>query len=79
MEHRPDYLRKSQAEREREVAERQGEMEKLAAGIQVVERPETRNVPEQGEKAAEKKDSEKKTAEKKDADKEAETGEGALR
>ena len=84
MEHRPDYLRKSQAEREREVAERQGEMEKLAAGIQVVERPETRNVPEQGEKAAEKKDSEKKdsekkTAEKKGADKEAETGEGALR
>lgn len=38
MEHRPDYLRKSQAEREREVAERQGELEKLAAGIQVVER-----------------------------------------
>lgn len=37
-EHRPDYLRKSQAEREREVAERQGEMDKLAAGIVVVER-----------------------------------------
>ena len=34
---RPDYLKKSQAEREREVAERQGEMEKLAAGIVVVE------------------------------------------
>ena len=32
-EHKPDYLRKSQAEREREVAERQGEMDKLAAGI----------------------------------------------
>lgn len=28
-EHKPDYLRKSQAEREREVAERQGEMDKL--------------------------------------------------
>lgn len=38
MEHKPDYLRKSQAEREREVAERQGEMDKLAAGIVVVER-----------------------------------------
>lgn len=37
-EHRPDYLRKSQAEREREVAERQGELEKLAAGIQIVDR-----------------------------------------
>ena len=37
-EHKPDYLRKSQAEREREVAERQGEMDKLAAGIVVVER-----------------------------------------
>lgn len=37
-EHRPDYLRKSQAEREREVAERQGEMDKLAAGIVVVEK-----------------------------------------
>ncbi len=36
-EHSPDYLRKSQAEREREVAERQGEMDKLAAGIVVVE------------------------------------------
>ena len=36
-EHRPDYLRKSQAERERDVAERQGELEKLAAGIVVVE------------------------------------------
>jgi len=36
-EHKPDYLRKSQAEREREVAERQGEMDKLAAGIVVVE------------------------------------------
>ena len=34
---RPDYLKKSQAEREREVVERQGEMEKLAAGIVVVE------------------------------------------
>ncbi len=31
-------MRKSQAEREREVAERQGEMDKLAAGIVVVER-----------------------------------------
>ncbi len=37
-EHRPDYLRKSQAEREREIAERQGEMDKLAAGIVVVEK-----------------------------------------
>ena len=37
-EHKPDYLRKSQAEREREVAERQGEMDKLAAGIVVVEK-----------------------------------------
>ena len=36
--HKPDYLRKSQAEREREVAERQGEMDKLAAGIVVVEK-----------------------------------------
>lgn len=36
--HRPDYLKKSQAEREREVAERQGEMDKLAAGIVVKER-----------------------------------------
>lgn len=39
-EHCPDYLRKSQAEREREVAERQGEMDKLAAGIVVTERKE---------------------------------------
>lgn len=38
MEHKPDYLRKSQAERERELAERQGELDKLAAGIQVVEK-----------------------------------------
>lgn len=37
-EHSPDYLRKSQAEREWEVAERQGELEKLAAGIQIVDR-----------------------------------------
>lgn len=37
-EHKPDYLRKSQAERERETAERQGELEKLAAGIVVVEK-----------------------------------------
>lgn len=37
-EHKPDYLRKSQAEREREVAERQGEMDKLAAGIVIVEK-----------------------------------------
>lgn len=37
-DHKPDYLRKSQAEREREVAERQGELQKLAAGIVVVER-----------------------------------------
>lgn len=37
-EHAPDYLKKSQAEREREVAERQGELDKLAAGIVVVER-----------------------------------------
>ena len=50
------------------MAERQGEMEKLAAGIQVVERPEARNMPEQREKAAEKKG----------ADKKAETGKGAL-
>lgn len=35
--HCPDYLRKSQAEREQEVAERQGEMDKLAAGIVVKE------------------------------------------
>ena len=37
-EHKPDYLRKSQAEREREVAERQVEMDKLSAGIVVVEK-----------------------------------------
>lgn len=36
-EHCPDYLRKSQAEREQEVAERQGELDKLAAGIVVRE------------------------------------------
>ena len=36
-EFRPDYLRKSQAERERDVAERQGELEKLAAGVVVHE------------------------------------------
>ena len=36
-EHCPDYLRKSQAEREQEIAERQGEMDKLAAGIVVKE------------------------------------------
>lgn len=36
-EFRPDYLRKSQAERERDVAERQGELDKLAAGIVVHE------------------------------------------
>ena len=32
-EHAPDYLRKSQAERERDLAEKLGEMDKLAAGI----------------------------------------------
>ncbi len=37
-EHGPDYLRKSQAERERDVAEKQGELDKLAAGIVVVEK-----------------------------------------
>lgn len=37
-EHKPDYLRKSQAERERDVAEKQGELDKLAAGIVVVEK-----------------------------------------
>ena len=31
-------LKKEELEREREVAERQGEMDKLAAGIVVVER-----------------------------------------
>ena len=31
--HTPDYLRKSQAERERDLAEKLGEMDKLAAGI----------------------------------------------
>lgn len=36
-EHRPDYLRKSQAERERDLAEKQGELEKLAAGQVIVE------------------------------------------
>ena len=36
-EFRPDYLRKSQAERERDVAEKQGELDKLAAGIVVHE------------------------------------------
>lgn len=34
-EHRPDYLRKSQAERERETAERLGALDKLSAGIAV--------------------------------------------
>ena len=38
MEHKPDYLRKSQAERERDIAEKQGELEKLAAGHVVVDR-----------------------------------------
>lgn len=37
-EHRPDYLRKSQAEREREIAEKQGELEQLAAGKVIIER-----------------------------------------
>lgn len=36
-EHKPDYLRKSQAERERDLAEKQGELEKLAAGHVIVE------------------------------------------
>lgn len=40
MEHKPDYLRKSQAERERDIAERQGELDKLAAGHVVVDRSE---------------------------------------
>lgn len=34
-EHRPDYLRKAQAERELEEAKRQGKMEELAAGHSV--------------------------------------------
>ncbi|WP_194610010.1 tRNA (adenosine(37)-N6)-threonylcarbamoyltransferase complex dimerization subunit type 1 TsaB [Clostridium vitabionis] len=37
MEFAPDYLRKSQAERERELAEARGEMDKLARGIVVRE------------------------------------------
>lgn len=37
-EHKPDYLRKSQAEREREIAERQGELARLAAGEMIVEK-----------------------------------------
>lgn len=37
MEFTPDYLRKSQAERERELAEARGEMDKLARGIVVRE------------------------------------------
>lgn len=37
-DHKPDYLRKSQAERERDVAEKQGELDKLAAGIVIVEK-----------------------------------------
>lgn len=37
MEHKPDYLRKSQAERERDIAEKQGELAKLAAGHVIVE------------------------------------------
>lgn len=36
-EHRPDYLRKSQAERERETAERLGALDKLSAGIAVTD------------------------------------------
>lgn len=36
-EHRPDYLRKSQAERERDLARKQGELDKLAAGVVIVE------------------------------------------
>lgn len=35
-QHRPDYLRKSQAERERDLARKQGELDKLAAGIVIV-------------------------------------------
>lgn len=37
-EHKPDYLRKSQAEREREAAKRCGGLDKLAAGIVIVEK-----------------------------------------
>lgn len=37
-DHKPDYLRKSQAERERDLAEKQGELEKLAAGHVIVEK-----------------------------------------
>lgn len=37
-EHKPDYLRKSQAERERDLAEKQGELHKLAAGHVIVEK-----------------------------------------
>lgn len=36
-DHKPDYLLKSQAEKEQEVAEKQGELDKLAAGILVTE------------------------------------------
>lgn len=35
-EHKPDYLRKSQAERERDLAEKQGELARLAAGHVIV-------------------------------------------
>lgn len=37
-EHKPDYLRKSQAEREHDIAVKQGELAQLAAGHVVVER-----------------------------------------
>lgn len=36
-EHKPDYLRKSQAERERDIAEKQGELKRLAAGHVIIE------------------------------------------
>lgn len=39
MEFAPDYMRKSQAERERDLAEERGEMDKLAQGIVVREEP----------------------------------------
>ena len=35
MEHKPDYLRKAQAERELEEARRQGKTQELAAGHSV--------------------------------------------
>lgn len=37
-DHKPDYLRKSQAERERDLAEKQGELANLAAGHVIVEK-----------------------------------------